>query len=158
MFRSSIRRRIALVATTALFIGSLCSARIARAADDVASAIGKVMNASVVAWSSGDLNAFMDSYEDSPDTLFVGPTGLVRGKAAIAARYAKQFGQGGPGRLGKLSFETLEIRPTGEHYALMVGRFHLQPADRTQAEATGLFSLVFHERDGHWRIVCDHTS
>lgn len=154
----SIRRRIVLVTAGALCIGSLIATRVAVAADDVASAIGKVMTASVVAWSAGDLNAFMDSYEDSTDTVFLGSTGLVRGKAAIAARYAEQFGQGGPGGLGKLSFETLEIRPTGEHYALMIGRYHLQPVDRTKAEATGLFSLVFHERDGHWRIVCDHTS
>jgi len=154
----SIRRRIVLVTSGALCVGSLLATRVAVAADDVAGAIAKVMNASVAAWSAGDLNTFMDSYEDSPDTLFVGSTGLVRGKAAIAARYAKQFGQGGPGRLGKLSFETLEIRSTGEHYALMIGRFHLRPVDRTKAEATGLFSLVFHERDGRWRIVCDHTS
>lgn len=158
MSSPSIRRRIVLVTSGALCIGSLLATRVAVAADDVAGAIAKVMNASVAAWSAGDLNTFMDSYEDSPDTLFVGSTGLVRGKAAIAARYAKQFGQGGPGRLGKLSFETLEIRPTGEHYALMIGRFHLQPVDRTKAEASGLFSLVFHERDGRWRIVCDHTS
>ena len=153
-----IRRRLVLAAAGALCIGSLLATRVAAAADDVAAAIGKTMNASVVAWSAGDLNAFMDSYEDSPDTLFIGSTGLVRGKAAIAARYAKQFGTGGPGQLGKLSFETLEIRPTGEHYALMIGRYHLQPVDRTKPEATGLFSLVFHERDGRWRIVCDHTS
>ena len=154
----SIRRRLALVTAGALCVGGLLATRLALAADDVPAAIGKVMDASVVAWSAGDLNAFMDSYEDSPDTLFVGSTGLVRGKAAIAARYAKQFGQGGPGTLGKLSFETLEIRPTGEHYALMIGRYHLQPADRAKPEASGIFSLVFHERDGHWRIVCDHTS
>lgn len=141
-----------------LAVPASLAARTAAAAEPIAAAITKVMDASVVAWSSGDLDAFMDSYEDSPDTLFVGGSGLVRGKAAIAARYAAQFGRSGPGQLGKLAFETLEIRPLGEHDALMVGRFHLQPADRTKPEASGIFTLVFHERDGRWRIVCDHTS
>ena len=116
------------------------------------------MDASVVAWSAGDLAVFMDSYEDSPDTIFVGAQGIVKGKAAIQARYASQFGQGGPGRLGRLSFDTLEVRPLGERHALMIGRYRLQPVDPAKPEATGIFSLVFHERDGRWRIVCDHTS
>lgn len=154
MSRPSIRHGLVVVAS----VLTLLAACDASAADDVAAGIGKTMDASVVAWSAGDLNGFMDSYEDSPDTVFVGAQGLVRGKAAIAARYASSFGAGGPGKLGKLSFDTLEIRATGEHYALMIGRFHLQPADRTKPEATGIFSLVFHERDGRWRIVCDHTS
>ena len=155
MSRSSSRRRFVAVVGAALALTALPSAN---GAADVATAIGRTMNASVLAWSAGDLNAFMDSYEDSPDTLFVGAQGVVRGKSAIQARYASSFGQGGPGQLGRLSFDTLEIRPTGEHYALMIGRYHLQPVDRTKPEATGIFSLVFHERDGRWRIVCDHTS
>lgn len=158
MSPASIRRRLVLVACVALLVGTPFAAADASPADDAATAIGQVMDASVVAWSAGDLNAFMESYEDSPDTLFVGSQGVVRGKAAIAARYATQFGRGGPGQLGSLSFETLDIRTTGEHYALMIGRYHLQPVDRNKPEATGIFSLVFHERDGRWRIMCDHTS
>ena len=154
MSRSSIRHGLVIAAS----VLSLLVACDASAADDVAAGIGRTMDASAVAWSAGDLNGFMDSYEDSPDTLFVGAKGVVRGKAAIAARYAASFGAGGPGKLGKLSFDTLEIRPTGEHHALMIGRFHLKPVDRTKPEATGFFSLLFHERDGRWRIVCDHTS
>ena len=153
MSSSSIRRRLLTMALV-LTIAS----PFANAAAPVDTAIRKVMDASVVAWSNGDLIAFMDSYEDSPGTLFVGEKGLVRGKAAIAARYAAQFGAGGPGQLGKLSFDVLEIRALGAEHALMIGRYHLQPQDAGKPEASGIFSLVFHKRAGQWRIVCDHTS
>jgi uncharacterized protein (TIGR02246 family) len=137
------------------FLATLATARAASAADSAETAIRKVMDASVVAWDAGDLTGFMDTYEDSPDTLFVGEKGLVRGKAAITARYASAFGGQPP---GKLTFDVLEIRPTGPDYALMIGRYHLQPAEPGKPEASGLFSLTFHQRAGHWRIVCDHTS
>ena len=152
------RRSTLSLACALVFLAASACPRWAAAADDPKAGIARPMDASVVAWSAGDLTAFMDSYEDSPDTIFVGAKGIVAGKAAIQARYASQFGQGGPGRLGRLSFDTLEIRPLGERHALMIGRYRLQPVDAGKPEATGIFSLVFHERDGRWRIVCDHTS
>ena len=152
------RRPTLSLACALVFLVATACPRWATAADDSKAGIARTMDASVRAWSAGDLTAFMDSYEDSPDTLFVGAKGVVAGKAAIQARYASQFGTGGPGQLGKLSFDTLEVRPLGERHALMIGRYHLQPPDPAKPEATGIFSLVFHERNGRWRIVCDHTS
>lgn len=152
-----IRCLRALFAAFAL-LSLVTATSIAHAAGTVETAIRKVMDASVVAWANGDLPAFMETYEDSPDTIFVTGQGIVRGKPAIAARYAAQFGTGGPGKLGQLSFDVLEIRAIGSDHALMVGRYHLRPSDPAKPEASGIFSLLFHERAEQWRIVCDHTS
>lgn len=132
--------------------------RIPESFRDSSAAINAVMARSVDAWAAGDLHAFMQSYEDSPDTLFVGAQGIVRGKAAIGERYATQFGSGGPGRLGTLTFDVLELRSLGTDYALMIGRYRLQPPDPSKPQATGIFSLVFHKRGSAWRILSDHTS
>lgn len=153
---NSLRRHgVACLAAGLLFTAAL---PIAHAADDLSATIGRVMDTSAAAWSAGDLDGFMDSYEDSPDTVFVGGAGLKRGKAAIRAVYAPRFEQAKPGALGALTFDVLELRPLGDAHALMIGRFHLRPKDTAQPEATGIFSLTFHRRDGRWRIVCDHTS
>ena len=156
--RSDVSHKVSLIALACA--ASLVTTRIASAADDdIDASIRKVMDASIVAWDAGDLAAFMDTYEDSPDTLFVGEKGVVRGRAAITARYASALGMGGQTRPpGKLTFDVLEIRALGPDYALMLGRYHLKPAEPGKPEASGLFSLTFHQRDGHWRIVCDHTS
>ena len=146
---------VACLAAVLLFAAA---SPLARAADDLSATIGRVMDTSAKAWSAGDLDGFMDSYEDSPDTVFVGSAGPVLGKPAIRAVYAPRFEKAKPGELGALTFDTLQLRPLGEQYALLVGRFHLRPKDAAQPEATGIFTLTFHRRNGRWRIVSDHTS
>lgn len=154
----NIRRRL----SATLLAIALCTAiglpSPSTAAPDVRTAVLQVMNASAVAWSAGDLSRFMDTYEDSPDTVYVGKDGTVNGRAAIQAMYAAHFGQASPGSLGKLSFDVIDIRPLGERHALMIGRYHLVAPEAGKPEASGIFTLVFHEQGGQWRIVCDHTS
>jgi ketosteroid isomerase-like protein len=117
-------------------------------------AVTAALNASARAWSRGDLNEFMRSYEPGEATTYLGREGLVRGYGAIHDMYAARFRPGQS--LGNLSLDMLDFRPLGPDYALATGRFHLTRDG--SPEATGLFTLVFHRAGGQWRIISDHTS
>jgi uncharacterized protein (TIGR02246 family) len=125
---------------------------VAATADETA--VTAALNASARAWSRGDLDGFMQSYEPGEATSYLNKDGPVRGYGAIRAMYAARFRPGQS--LGDLGLEMLDFRPLGPDYALATGRFHLKPA--TGPEATGLFTLVFHKAGGQWRIISDHTS
>jgi len=109
------------------------------------------MAASAAGWNAGRLDAFMAVYAD--DAVYVTGQGVVRGKAAIAARYAPSFRGGGNAR-GKLSFETIVDRPLGPDRRLLIARWTLTG----KKVETGLTSLVFERRAGAWKIVADHSS
>ena len=123
----------------------------ARAAD-----IAAVLQSSAVAWSRGDLDAFMQSYEPSAAVTYVGKTGLVRGYTAIHDMYAGRFGTGK--RMGGLTLQVLESQDLGPDYALVTGRFALARPKQDGGDATGIFTLVFHRTALGWRILNDHTS
>ena len=114
--------------------------------------VGAAMADSAAAWNRGDLSAFVAVYTE--DAVFVTAKGLVRGRAAIAARYAPSFRSGGNAR-GRLSFETLYQRPIDATHRLLIARWTLTAEDRSE---TGLTSLVFERQGRAWRIVSDHSS
>ncbi len=116
-----------------------------------------VLDASAAAWSRGDLDGFMKSYEASPDTVYIGRSGPVRGVAAIRALYASRFGQG-PGSMGQLGLSVLEYRQLGPDFALVTGRFALRKPGASAVSSSGIFTLVFHRSAAGWGIVSDHTS
>lgn len=119
------------------------------------SSMTRVLQDSAEAWSRGDLDGFMASYERSPQTAFVTPLGVVRGWEAMRDRYRRRYG--GAGGLGALTFSDLEETRLGPDHAILYGRFHLlRPG--TPKEATGVFDLVMHRTPDGWRILSDHTS
>ena len=123
--------------------------------DPVREGINRSLANSAVEWSRNDLDGFMGSYENSPETTYVTARRLVRGFGAIKAMYASRFG--GKGSLGKLSFSLEEVRPLGSGFALAIGRYELIRAGLPDP-ATGIFTLVFHQTLAGWKIVSDHTS
>jgi uncharacterized protein (TIGR02246 family) len=124
--------------------------------------IRAVADAQVTAWNKGDVPGFMASYEDSPETTFVGATTVQRGFAQILERYKKNYST--QEQMGTLSFKDIEIRllPTtsGEtEYAIVTGRFHLErTVHGAAAKDDGIFSLVWHKGPGGWKIILDHTA
>jgi ketosteroid isomerase-like protein len=119
-------------------------------------AVSKALQASAASWSRGDLTAFMQCYEDSPNTEYVKSTGVVEGFPAIHDMYAARYGNGHA--MGKLSLELANYRQLGAAYALVTGRFALARAKSDGGDATGIFSLVFHRSKSGWHIIYDHTS
>ena len=119
------------------------------------------------AWSRGDLEAMTSVYAD--DALFLSPTGLTRGRAAVLARYRVRYSD--PAAMGRLTLEVLETRPfagaecppagdapPGRVQAVSVAaRWTLSyPKSAGREDATGLTLLVLRRRSGGgWEIVQD---
>lgn len=122
--------------------------------------IKDVLNWSADAWSRGDLDRFMQSYEHGPQTAFVVQNGLLMSHRAIRDRYAAKYGaQPGPGaaqRMGRLRLDLIEVRMLDPSYALATGRYTLARAG--QKDATGITTLLFHRSAAGWRIAYDHSS
>ncbi|MBW4329429.1 SgcJ/EcaC family oxidoreductase [Stakelama sp. CBK3Z-3] len=116
-------------------------------------AILREMEASAAGWNSGDLNRFTAIY--AGDATYVTGDGVIRGRANIAAHYADSFTKRGNTR-GALRFEPLYWRALGNDRELLIARWILTP-DRGAA-SSGMTSLVFEKREGHWRIIADHSS
>ncbi len=153
-------RRFALLAGIGLMtssVGNLVATPVQAAPDPdpVRAGINQSLMRSAVEWSRNDLDGFMSSYEDSPETTYVTAHRLVRGYDAIKAMYASRFGGNEP--LGKLSFSLEDIRPLGNGFALAIGRYELIRIGHPDP-ASGIFTLVFHHTPAGWKIVSDHTS
>jgi uncharacterized protein (TIGR02246 family) len=118
-------------------------------------AIRHLLDQQTIDWNKGDVEAFMKSYEDSPQTTFVGQK-VEYGYANILARYRKLYAT--PAAMGKLTFTHLAIRVLDANYAIATGNFHL---DRTAAgggNADGIFSLLFKNEPQGWKIILDHSN
>jgi len=113
------------------------------------------------AWNRADIPAFMQTYEDSPDTTFIGQK-LRKGYQPILQRYQQSYTS--REQMGTLTFSNIEIRllPSGcgkSEIALVTGNFHLQRTTHGEAaKDDGIFSLVWRKGSHGWRIILDHTS
>ncbi len=117
--------------------------------------IRRVLDDQVAAWNSGDIPGFMEGYEKSESTTFVGAT-ITRGHAAVLANYFKRYPT--PARMGTLRFSGIEIHLLGPDYASVLGRFHLERSAEAGGEAAGIFTLLFRKTAKGWKVILDHTS
>lgn len=115
----------------------------------------KVLLAQERAWNEGDLDKFAKAYKDSPDTLFISRE-INRGYAGLLDSYHKDY----PNRaaMGTLTFSDLEVHPLDEHFAVTLGKYHLERGKKAGGNADGVFSLVMEKTPEGWRIVVDHTT
>jgi ketosteroid isomerase-like protein len=157
MIRSAIPIWLALAVT--LSTSPISAQSAATSSDEVA--IRAAIQSQADSWNHADIPAFMQTYEDSPETTFIGQK-LRKGYEPILQRYKQSYTS--PEQMGKLTFSDVDIRllPSGcghSEIALVTGKFHL---DRTaHGEATkddGIFSLVWRKGPHGWKIILDHTS
>jgi uncharacterized protein (TIGR02246 family) len=133
----------------------------AAAATNEAAAIRQAMAAQQAAWNRGDVNAFMRTYKDAPDTTFVGST-VRKGYRAILESYRRHYAT--RAQMGRLSFSDIDVRllpgSGGEvRYAVVTGRFHLDRSARGEiAQDDGIYSLLWEKTAAGWKIILDHTS
>ncbi len=120
-----------------------------------AEAITHLLTTQAAAWNQGDIDAFMDSYEKSGDTAYIGAE-PVKGYNAILARYRNRY----PDRatMGHLTFSELDVRIVAPNVAIVVGRFALARAPKAGGPASGIFTLVARKSGTAWKIIHDHTS
>jgi uncharacterized protein (TIGR02246 family) len=119
------------------------------------SAIRNLLDQQTADWNRGDIDAFMKSYEDSPQTTFVGQK-VEYGYANILARYKRLYAT--PAAMGKLAFTHLAIRVLDANFAVATGNFHLDRTKEAGGNADGIFSLIFKKEPQGWKIILDHTS
>jgi uncharacterized protein (TIGR02246 family) len=142
-------RRFGLLLALLTLLGSAAQAEAGSAQDE----IHAVLDAQVAAWNRGDLQAFMETYWKSPQTAYVGASGVMRGWQAVLERYQRVY----PDRqaMGTVKFSDIEITVLSPDSAYVLGRWQLQ---REHDGRGGVFTLVFRKFPEGWRIVLDHTS
>jgi len=157
-------KRIAkLLVTVAVLLAASLSAQTApsHSTPSQSAVIMAVIQSQADAWNRGDIPAFMETYENSPDTTFVGAT-VRKGYDTILQRY--RHGYSTPEQMGHLTFSNIDVRllPSScgqSEYAVVTGNFHLDRATHGEAKKDdGIFSLVWHLGPSGWKIVLDHTS
>lgn len=124
-------------------------------ADSSEQAIRRVLKDQVRSWNQGNIDKFMQGYDNSPDTVFIGKS-VARGYAAVLRRYHERYPI--PEKMGKLAFSDLSVKLLNAGYASVVGAFHLTRPASAGGNASGVFSLLFHRTSTGWKIILDHTS
>jgi ketosteroid isomerase-like protein len=150
-------KRILLV----LALISSAVAGYAHAGGDDEGAIRAAIAAQAAAWNRADIPAFMRTYENSPETTFIGIT-VRKGYGPILERYKRAYSSAE--QMGTLTFSNVQVRLLpgscgSVEYAVVTGNFHLDRAAKGEAKKDdGVFSLVWHKGAAGWKILLDHTS
>ena len=129
-----------------------CSAQTSRG-DASSNAIRAVLETQAAAWNRGDIEGYMNGYDRSPNTEFVGGDSITRGWQEVLDRYQKRYDT--REKMGTLTFSDLEITMLSKDAALVLGRWRLK---RANDEPHGTFTLLFRKTKAGWRIVHDHSS
>lgn len=149
---AQVGRALRAAAGAAALLGAAACALPASEPQDRA-AIARALREQGEAWNRGDLHAFVAGYAESDRMTFVGKGGaIVRGRAALEARYRKSYPEG---KRGDLTFGDLDVRRLGPDAYLVLGTWSLAlPPENPH----GVFTLVF-ERGAHGlEIIHDHSS
>ena len=132
-----------------MFLGST----LAQSNNKADTAIRAVIEAQAAAWNRGDVEGYMDGYDRSPKTEFVGGDSITRGWQQVLDRYKQKYDT--REKMGVLTFSDLEINLVSKDAALVLGRWRLK---RANDEPHGTFTLLFRKTKAGWRIVHDHSS
>jgi ketosteroid isomerase-like protein len=141
---------ICLILASLIGLSSMCAR-----AQDAAVSIPKVMQAQTDAWNRGDVDGFMAAYKQSDETTYIGKH-IAHGYGHILANYKERYTT--PEVMGRLTFSDLKVRPLGENFAVVTGKFALARSAAGGGPADGVFSLVWEKTSDGWKIILDHTS
>jgi len=139
------------IAAVAIFW--VAPAELAAARTDTASKIRIVLQSQQGAWNRGDIDAFMNGYWHSDQTVFVSGDEVTRGWQKVLDRYKKKYSD--RAKMGTLTFSDLEITTFSGDSAAALGSWKL---NRANDQPHGRFTLIFRRFPDGWKIVHDHTS
>ncbi|PYK84880.1 MAG: DUF4440 domain-containing protein [Verrucomicrobia bacterium] len=139
------------IAAVAIFW--VAPAELAAARTDTASKIRIVLQSQQGAWNRGDIDAFMNGYWHSDQTVFVSGDEVTRGWQKVLDRYKKKYSD--RAKMGTLTFSDLEITTLSGDSAAALGSWKL---NRANDQPHGRFTLIFRRFPDGWKIVHDHTS
>jgi len=115
--------------------------------------IRAVLTTQQAAWNAGDIDGFMQGYWQSPDLRFASGGTVTRGWQSTSDRYHTRYTD--RAAMGVLNFAELEIVRIGDEDAIVYGRWALE---RERDTPSGLFTLLFRDIDGSWKIISDTTT
>jgi ketosteroid isomerase-like protein len=144
---------VAVSALTLLCLSTSALGHTSKTDGKAEAAIQAVLDAQAAAWNRGDVEAYMDGYDRSPKTEFVGGDSITRGWQEVLDRYKQKYDT--REKMGTLTFTDLEINMLSGDAALVLGRWRLK---RATDEPHGTFTLLFRKTKAGWRIVHDHSS
>jgi hypothetical protein len=114
------------------------------------SAIRRILKAQQKAWSSNDLEGFMDGYWRSDSLKFYGSSGLTYGWDKTLANYIKRYPT--KAHTGELNFTVNDISRIDELSYFVMGKYHLI---RDVGNADGVFLIIFKKIENEWKIIAD---
>ena len=120
---------------------------------DPASEITQLLKDQDQAWNRGDLDGFIAPYDDTGKLVFVSSV-VIRSSKELKDRYEKRY-KTGNADFGKLTFSELKVEELAPGLARAWGKWSVEAKDKT---SSGFFTLILQKRDGHWRIIHDHSS
>jgi len=106
-----------------------------------------------MAWNTGDLTRFMETYWQSDSLMFIGKSGVTYGWQNTLDNYKKGYPD--TAAMGKLQFDILEVKRLSVMYFFVVGKWHLT---RSIGDVGGHFTLLFKKVKNKWVIIADHSS
>ena len=139
------------IAAVAMF--GVAPSKLAAAQTDAASEIRIVLKSQQDAWNRGDIDAFMNGYWHSDQTVFVSGDEVSRGWQKVLDRYKTKYSD--RAKMGTLAFSDLEITTLSGDSAAVLGSWKL---NRANDQPHGRFTLIFRRFPDGWKIVHDHTS
>ena len=113
-------------------------------------AILKVMKNQEVAWSTNDLDGFMEGYYKSDSLKFYGKNGLTKGWKQTLDNYKKGYPT--KDHSGTLTFQITDISPIESQSYWVMGSYFLS---RNVGDANGVFMVIFKKIEDKWKIVAD---
>ncbi len=109
-----------------------------------------VMKAQEKAWSSHDLEGFMQGYWKSDSLKFYGSNGITYGWQKTLDNYKKGYPT--KEHSGTLRFKINDISKITERAYSVMGEYYLK---RTVGDANGVFMIIFKKINGEWKIIAD---
>jgi ketosteroid isomerase-like protein len=119
------------------------------------SAVRAVLDAQVTSWNKADIDGFMAGYWKDEKLTFISGGDITCGWEPTRERYIKKYQADGKDKMGKLSFNELQVETLSPTAAIVHGRFELV---RGEKKDWGRFTLAFRKFPEGWKIIHDHTS
>jgi uncharacterized protein (TIGR02246 family) len=115
----------------------------------------KVVLAQERAWNAGDVEGFVASFKNSPETISFGKA-ISRGYQQILEDYKRNYST--QASMGTLTYSELEVHSLSDTFAVCLGKYHVDRSKKEGGSADGVFSLVLQKTAQGWKIVLDHAT
>ncbi len=109
-----------------------------------------ILDAQANAWSSYNIEEFMEGYWKNDSLKFYGASGLTYGWENTLSNYKKRY----PSKehTGTLNFKINDISKINDDAYYVMGAYFLK---RSVGNANGVFMIIFKKINDEWKIIAD---